>query len=156
MAKSKWSDIQEKLSLIEAWARDGLIDEQIAEKLNISKDTFYRYKREHSDFSDSLKKGKEIVDCEVENALLKRAMGYEYEEKTYETKYDTEKEKYVEILTKRVTKQVAPDTTAQIFWLKNRKSAVWRDKQEIEHNGSINNPFAGMSTEELRKIVNDK
>ena len=41
-----------------------------------------------------------------------------------------------------MAKQVAPDTTVQIFWLKNRKSAVWRDKQEIEHNGSINNPFA--------------
>lgn len=156
MAKTKWESVKEKLILIEAWARNGLKDEQIANNLGISKETFYKYKREHPDFSDSLKKGKEVVDFEVENALLKRAMGYEYDEKTYETKYDERQEKFVEVLIKRVTKQVAPDTTAQIFWLKNRKPTEWKDKQEIEHNGSINNPFAGMSTEELRKIINDK
>lgn len=156
MAKTKWESVKEKLSLIEAWARDGLTDEQIANNLGIAYSTFRDYRDKHSALSAALKKGKEVVDYEVENALLKRAMGYEYEEKTYETKYDTVQEKYVEILTKRVTKQVAPDTTAQIFWLKNRKPTVWRDKQEIEHNGNINNPFAGMSTEELRKIVNGK
>ena len=156
MAKTKWNDVKEKLNLVECWARDGLTDKQIATNLNISEDTFYEYKKKYSEFSESLKRGKEVVDYEVENSLLKRALGYEYEEKTYETIYDEHQEKYIEKLTKRVTKQVAPDTTAQIFWLKNRKPKVWRDKQEIEHSGNINNPFAGMSTEELRKIANGK
>lgn len=74
MAKSKWNDIKDKLILVEGWARDGLNDEQIANNLGISKDTFYKYKRNHTDFSDSLKKGKEVVDFEVENALLKSAL----------------------------------------------------------------------------------
>lgn len=134
MAKSKWDEIENKLTLIEGWVRNGLTDEQISKNLGISKTTFYKYKDEHIELSELLKKGKEVVDYEVENSLLKRALGYEYEEKTYETVYDKNVDRYVEKLTKRVTKQVAPDTTAQIFWLKNRKPKEWREKQEIENN----------------------
>lgn len=74
MAKSKWEQVKNKLVLVEGWARDGLTDEQIAKNLGIGKNTFYEYKKEHQDFSDSLKKGKEIVDYEVENALLQSAL----------------------------------------------------------------------------------
>lgn len=157
MARSKWEEIKNKLTLIECWARDGLTDEQIANNLGISKDTFYRYKKEHSDFSDVLKKGKEIVDYEVENALLERALGFQYKETTKERVYNAKEEKYETVVTKEVIKYVAPDTTAQIFWLKNRKPKEWRDKQQIEHTGEINNPFKELSTEELRQIIqNDK
>ncbi len=157
MAKSKWNQIKEKMLLIESWTRDGLTDEQIANNLGISKDTFYKYKKEHTDFSDSLKRGKEIVDYQVENALLKRALGYQYKEITTERVYNTKKEKYEMVVTKEVVKEVQPDTTAQIFWLKNRKPKEWRDKQQIEHSGEINNPFKELSTEELRQIVkNDR
>lgn len=140
MAKSKWIEIESKLTLIEGWARNGLTDEQIAKNLGISKTTFYKYRDEHSELSELLKKSKEKVDFEVENALLKKALGYSYEEKTYETVFNPNLGKYVETLTKRVVKQVSPDTTAQIFWLKNRKAKEWREKQEIENNvnGNIN------------------
>ena len=74
MAKSKWEKVKDKLILVEGWARDGLTDEQIAENLGISTSTFYDYKSKHSEFSVSLKKGKEVVDYEVENALLKNAL----------------------------------------------------------------------------------
>lgn len=74
MAKSKWEQVKEKLTLIEGWARDGLTDLQIAENLRISKTTFYKLKNEHPELSELLKKGKEIVDYEVENALLKSAL----------------------------------------------------------------------------------
>ena len=74
MAKSKWKDIKDKLALVEGWAREGLTDEQIANNLDISTSTFYEYKNKHSEFSESLKKGKEIIDFEVENALLKNAL----------------------------------------------------------------------------------
>lgn len=74
MAKSKWKNIKEKLTLIEGWAREGLVDEQIANNLDISTSTFYEYKNKYSEFSESLKKGKEIIDFEVENALLKNAL----------------------------------------------------------------------------------
>lgn len=132
MAKSKWEDIKDKLTLIEGWARDGLTNEQIAENLGIGKTTFYKMIKEHSELSEHLKKGKEVIDYEVENVLLKRALGYKYEEKTYESTYNKELDMYTERLTKRITKQVAPDTTALIFWLKNRKPKQWRDKVDIE------------------------
>ena len=74
MAKSKWEDINGKLILVEGWAREGLTDEQIANNLGISTSTFYEYKKNYSEFSEALKKGKEIVDFEVENALLKNAL----------------------------------------------------------------------------------
>jgi hypothetical protein len=154
MAQSKWNDIKDKLILIEGWARDGLTDEQIYNNLGISKDTFYRYKREHQDFSDILKKGKEVVDRQVENALLKRALGYTYvETKTEESEKDG-------IKTTTTVKEVVPDTTAQIFWLKNRKRNEWRDKQEIEHSGettsNVNIDMSKLSLEELKKLANLK
>ncbi len=74
MAKSKWEEVKEKLVLVEGWARDGLIDEQIANNLGISKTTFYKFKDEHSELSELLKKGKEVVDYQVENALLQNAL----------------------------------------------------------------------------------
>lgn len=145
MAKSKWEDVKEKLILVEGWARDGLTDEQIAKNLGIGKTAFYKYKNEHTEFANTLKRGKEVIDYEVENALLKRALGYEYTEVTKERilKKDEKGQPCVDIhgfpvhemvVTKTVKKEVVPDTTAQIFWLKNRKPKDWRDKQEITHN----------------------
>lgn len=128
MAKGKYQEWLEPEGLlkIEGWARDGLTEEQIAENMGICRDTLYEWKKQFSDISDTLKKGKEIIDRQVENALLKRALGYEYEE--ISEKYE------LGILTERkvIKKQVVPDTTAQIFWLKNRKPSDWRDKPEGE------------------------
>jgi hypothetical protein len=137
MAQSKWPEVKEKLIQVEAWCRDGLTDEQIFHNLGISKDTFYRFKKEHNDFSDSLKRGKEVVDIAVENALYKKAIGYTYEEVTREQIRDPVTGEYNLEVTKIVKKEVQPDTTAQIFWLKNRKPAEWRDKheQEVEITG---------------------
>jgi DNA-binding XRE family transcriptional regulator len=140
MAKSKWDDVKEKLILIEAWARDGLTDEQIAHNLGISKDTFYTYKKEHTDFSDSLKRGKEVVDVEVENALYKKATGFIMKiKKAFKVKHVKYNEgKRVsedeEVILAEEEVYISPDTTAQIFWLKNRKPMDWRDKHEFEAN----------------------
>ena len=79
MAKSKYfTHVEPKLKLVECWARDGLTDEQIANNLGIAYSTLREYRDKYSALSAALKKGKEIVDYEVENALLKRALGYEY------------------------------------------------------------------------------
>lgn len=126
MAKGKyqkWLE-PESLILLEGWARDGLTDEQIAKNIGITLSTFYEWKKKYSEISESLKKGKEVVDIEVENALLKRALGYRYDEITLENGIET----------KRVTKEVVPDTTAQIFWLKNRRPDKWRDKQKDDND----------------------
>lgn len=140
----------EGLLKIEGWARDGLTDEQIADNIGIRRPTLYDWKNKYPDISDALKKGKEVIDRQVENALLKRALGYEYIETTKEL---TDLGLTV---TKQVTKQVSPDTTAQIFWLKNRKPKEWRDKKETEVTGSlnVNNPFSDLSVDELRKLAN--
>ncbi|MCI6927954.1 MAG: transposase [Ruminococcus sp.] len=138
----------EGLTLLEGWARDGLTDEQIAGNIGINTSTLYDWKNKFSEISEALKKGKEVVDIQVENALLKRALGYTYEETTSECDEDGKLK-----VTKVVTKEVVPDTTAQIFWLKNRRPDLWRDKQNIEHSGQINNPFADLTTEELRKLA---
>ena len=74
MAKSKWEQVKDKLILVEGWARDGLTDIQIADNLGISKTTFYKFKNEHSELSELLKKGKEYIDFQVENALLQNAL----------------------------------------------------------------------------------
>ena len=124
MAKiNEWLE-NDKLILLEGWARSGLTDEQIAKNIGINRTTLYDWKKKEVNIADALKKGKEVVDFEVENALLKRALGYEYEEETYENG----------ILTKKVKKQVPPDTTAQIFWLKNRKPNNWKDRVETDED----------------------
>ena len=84
--------------------------------------TLYDWKNKFPEFSEAIKKGKEIVDIQVENALLKRALGYEYMEERVEI---SEKDGRKVIQT---VKTVIPDTTAQIFWLKNRRPDRWRDK----------------------------
>lgn len=156
MAKSKYeTNVKDKLMLVEGWARNGLTIEQIAKNLGISKVTFYKYMNEHIELFERLKKGKEVIDFEVENALLKRALGYKYKEVTKELITDPETKKEELKVTKEVTKEVAPDTTAQIFWLKNRKPQEWRDKKDIEHSGDmkVNNPYKSLTTEELKKLA---
>jgi len=234
--------VKPRLLEVAAWARDGLIDEQIAKNLGVAVSTFATYKNKFPELSEALKKGKDVVDIEVENALLKRALGYSYEEVTIERIVDTGQKKrhggeseltqeewefaqkyfngrccycgeltsdltkdhvkplkndgtmtfdnvvpscrscnsskkdkemmswyqstdfydkhrmqkiheYLDfviqlggtlrqskpddqlVVTKRVVKHQVPDTTAQIFWLKNRKPNEWRDKQQTELTG---------------------
>lgn len=131
---------------IENWARDGLIDSQIAHNMGVSERTFTDWKNRFHAISAALKKGKAPVDIEVENALLKRALGYDYEEVTTEI-YDMPdgtKRKHI----KKVTKMVVPDTTAQIFWLKNRRPDKWRDKVESPITADKNAPIFEL----LRKL----
>lgn len=151
MAKGKYHEWLEpdNLLLLQAWARDGLTDEQIATNIGINRDTLYNWKKKYTDISDALKRGKAVIDIEVENALLKRALGYKYIEYSEEHSDDG-------IKIKKTTKQVVPDTTAQIFWLKNRRPDLWRDKRDIEMSGHLNNPFDGVSTEDIKKLIQNE
>ena len=133
MAKiDEWLE-QDKLILLEGWARDGLTYEQIAHNMGIGLTTLKEWRQKQPTIQSALKKGKEVVDIEVENALLKRALGYTIT--IVEQKLD--KEGCVHTLEKDV--HVPGDTTAQIFWLKNRKKQQWRDKFEYSNdNGELN------------------
>ncbi|MCB5874221.1 helix-turn-helix domain-containing protein [Blautia producta] len=123
MAKYECWLTPEGLLLLEGWARDGLTDEQISENMGIVSSTLYRWKNEYKEISEALKKGKEVVDYQVENALLRNA--------------------------------IKGDTTAQIFWLKNRRPDKWRDKRDVEHSGglSVQNQYESMTEEELMELA---
>jgi hypothetical protein len=133
---SKWPEVEDKLTLITAWARDGLTDADIAHNLGISTVSLWKYKAEHISLFNALKVGKEVADITVENALYKRCIGYSYEEITTERApvYNDYGKiiKHEMLVTKRVTKEVLPDPVSTFFWLKNRKKLEWRDKHEIE------------------------
>ena len=139
MAKTKYETIVEpNLILIERWKRNGASEEEIAKKLGIAYSTFNVYKAEKSELSEVLKKGQEIVDTEVENALLKRALGYDFEETTQELKEGKM------VVTKVVRKHVSGDIGAQAFWLKNRASDRWRDKP-IQDDGDKEDKFISVT-----------
>lgn len=158
MAKGKYQQWLEPDGLLqlEAWARDGLTDEQLAKKMEISTATLYNYKRDYLEILEALKRGKDIVDVEVENALLKRAKGYKYNEITQELTKNEDGEMELAV-TKVVTKEVIPDTTAQIFWLKNRRPDMWRDKKDVAVEGQLStgSPYDGLTVEELRALAKE-
>ncbi|WP_381412252.1 helix-turn-helix domain-containing protein [Staphylococcus epidermidis] len=115
-------DIESKLGLVEGWKRDGLTDEQIAKNLGVSKHTLIKWKKNIPDFLDAIKKGKEVSDYELENALHKRAVGYYYEEETVTNKGNIVK----------IKKYEHANPTSLIFALKNRLPHKYRDKVEQE------------------------
>ena len=147
MAKGKYQAwlTPEGLLKIEAWARDGLTDEQISNNMGINVGTLYRWKSAYSEICEALKKGKDVVDVQVENALLKRALGYTYTETMIEQSDDGRK-------IRETVKEVVPDTTAQIFWLKNRRPDIWRDKRNLELSGELQEKQGQLDTviEQLR------
>lgn len=96
--------------------------------MGINQKTLWEWRNKYAPISKALKKGKAPVDIQVENALLKRALGYDYEETITEVEElaGGHQKKHI----RKVTKHMPPDTTAQIFWLKNRRPDRWREKQE--------------------------
>lgn len=148
MAKGKYEEwlTEEGLLRLEAWARDGLTDEQIAHNMGIGNRTLYEWKQKYPQISQTLKKNKEVADIEVENALHHKSLGYTVEvKKTFKVKrieYDPETGKKVsereELVTGYDEIHIPADTTAQIFWLKNRKPEVWKDKPVTDSKDAIN------------------
>ena len=154
MAKGKYKEwlTKEGLIKIEGWAKDGLSNQQIAHNIGITEETYYKWQKKYAEFSEAIKKGKEVVDREVENSLNKRANGFTQIVKKVKFTRGGEMIEYEEEV------YFPPDTTALIFWLKNRKPAEWRDKQDFDlnHKGkvesSVNHTF---SRERLRELLND-
>ena len=149
MAKiDEWLE-PDKLILLEGWARDGLTNEQIANNIGINVKTLYDWKNKQSNICNSLKKGREVADYEVENALFKRAVGYTIQ--VNEQKID--KDGCIHDLVKDI--HIPGDTTAQIYWLKNRKPDKWRDKiVDTENEEAITN--ASEILVKIRKTVDDR
>lgn len=157
MAKGKYEQWlePESLLLLESWARDGLTDEQIAHNIGVRRETLYDWIKKYPNISNALKKGKEVVDIQVENALLKRALGYTWNEITRGMQENPLTGENELVITRTVTRDVPPDTTALIFWLKNRRPDLWREKQSVEVQGSISQPNAydALTVEELKTLA---
>ena len=111
-----------RLDEIADWCRNGATEEEMAARLGISRYSFIEYKKQFSDFSDILKKTKDFVDGQVENALLQSAL--------------------------------AGNTTAQIFWLKNRRPDKWRDKMEVKTE-TADKPVINFTFKECTEVAED-
>lgn len=146
MAKGKYKEwlTEESLLRLEAWARDGLTDEQIADNIGIRRETLYDWKKKYPHISNALKRGKDVVDIQVENALLNKAQGItkalikpiKIKTVTYDNGKRVKEEEHIEYAEEEVF--VPPDTVAQIFWLKNRKPNTWKDKP-VDNEGQQDN-----------------
>ena len=165
--RSKWeSHVKPRLATIRAWKMHGLTHEEIAKNLGVGISNFYGYQQRHKELREALRTGKEDSVAQVENALMKRAIGYEYEEVKQVTELPPGATKEADVPpTLRVTriertrKQMAPDVTAQIFFLTNRHSEKWRHKSWLEGPGATPPPeqhfhfdLSGMSPEQRRQL----
>ena len=112
----------------------GATDKRIADFFEVTESTLNLWKQEHPEFSESLKAGKEEADAIVAQSLFHRATGYSHPDldiKMYKGK----------VIRTDLVKHYPPDSTAAIFWLKNRQPRMWRDKQEVEHSISEKQVF---------------
>ena len=121
---------EEYVTQAEKLCRLGATDIEVADFLEVDVRTLYRWKGEHEEFCQALKAGKEISDERVERSLFSRATGYEHDEVDIRVVAG-------ELVQTPIRKFYPPDTTAAIFWLKNRKPSDWRDKTETEHSGTV-------------------
>lgn len=122
----------------------GATDKDLANFFNVCEATINNWKNSHPEFLETIKKGKEIADAHIASKLFNRAEGAEITRqqafKVKEVTYNNGKrEKEIERLeVVELKEQIAPDTTAAIFWLKNRHPSRWKDKQEVEQSGNLN------------------
>ncbi len=111
-------------------AERGCTDAELAGFFGISESTVNNWKKDHPKFMDALKEGKAVADNKIQRALFQRAAGF--------THPDVHISNFQGVITvTNLTKHYPPDTTACIFWLKNRRPAEWRDKVDVAHSGSV-------------------
>ena len=123
----------------------GATDREAAEFFDVTESTLNLWKHTYPEFSESLKVGKEQADERVEQSLYRRALGYSHDATKIAVNAAGE------VTQVPFVERYPPDTTAAIFWLKNRKPAEWRDVRVI--NGNVNHTNSDMSDDELAAIV---
>jgi hypothetical protein len=137
-APPKWKPefVEEARRMAEA----GYTDLQMMEEFDVKRTTFYRWKKDFPEFKDAIKIAKEEPDNQMERSLYHSGKGFEYFEEVpvkvkdveYENGRKVKETERVEVI--QVKRTVPPNSTAQIFWLKNRRPEIWRDKKEVEVN----------------------
>lgn len=119
--KEEYNEQAYKLCLL------GHTDEELASFFEIATSTLYEWKLAYPDFTEAIKKGKEFADVDVVQSLYNRAIGMTIKKQVVKG----------EGAIVEIEDEIPPDTTAMIFWLKNRQPKKWRDKQVTEHEGEI-------------------
>lgn len=119
----------------EKLCRLGATDREMADFFSVDVATINRWKKQHAGFCESLKRGKEIADAEVADKLFKRATGFVHKD----TKFATFEGSITDA--REYDRHYPPDTIACIFWLKNRRPDLWRDKVGLEHTGAGGGPI---------------
>lgn len=123
---------------------NGATDAELAEYFGVSDRTIYRWKAQFPEFCQSLKTGKSVADERVERSLYHKAVGYQHEAVKIFMPAGATEPVYA-----KYTEFVPPDTTAAIFWLKNRRANDWRDKTEVHHKHTVEQ----MSDDDLERIA---
>ena len=133
MSLKKYEDaVEPRLLEVQAWARCNVTEKAMAKKLGISYSTFRNYKKQHLALLGTLRESRAITDIKVENAMLKRAVGYKTVDVVTERVYNRDTKEYEFVVTKETIKEVNPDVGTATFWLKNRKPDDWKEKVEEE------------------------
>lgn len=139
----------DRLEQLTEWAALGLTDIDIAKNIGIGISTYYRWQDKEESIRQAIQEGKRSSDNRVENALYQRALGYDYWEEVESLDSNGEMR-----LVRRVKKHVPADTTSMIFWLKNRQPETWRDVKKIDSDITVqSNPFDGVTTEDIKKLI---
>lgn len=118
------------LILIEAWARDGYLLNEIADRMGIERYTLSKWRKRYPEIAQALNTGKELVDYKVENALLKAALGYTTKEIKVTLGKKMVNGEVFEVLKETTTREVAPNVTACMAWLNNRKHDQWKRNRD--------------------------
>lgn len=126
----------------------GATDQEMADFFEVNVATVYRWKHDHPQFCEALKTGKEVADDRVERSLYQKAIGYEQDEVKIFMPGGASEPVYAPFRAK-----IAPDTTAAIFWLKNRRSQEWRDARLIGSDPANPLPVAGLDVSKLSTDV---
>lgn len=138
--QSSYAELGHELALL------GLDEIEIASVLEVSPATLTNWKQQHEEFLSALKEGKQVADGRVTKRLYERAMGYEHDEIDIRVVDKA-------IVQTPIRKYYPPDTTACIFWLKNRQRALWRDKVETGVTDKEGNDVEADPVEVARQIA---
>jgi len=127
---TKWlTNAFPRLSEVRDWCMQGKTNEDMSELLGISPDTWYRYLKDYNELNIIVTAGKSVIDSRVENAVLKSALGFEYDEIRTVIEEDRNGKKRTRI--EKTKRYMPPNHSAQAFWLRNRKKDEWGDRKEI-------------------------
>lgn len=141
--KKEYDEQARKLCLL------GATDAELANFFEVNEDTVHEWKKRHPSFSESIKKGKAQADADVADRLYQRAMGYQHAEVDIRVVDH-------EIVQTPITKTYPPDSTAAIFWLKNRQAKKWRDKVVQEHTGDALGSLLAAVNGSALKVIPDE